>query len=351
MSNFKLLLIGGSNLVITNGIRKQLANILADAMERKLEITNIAVGGTGSLLGLERLSEERFGSKQFDTILIEYGINDWGTYQSNPSLWQAGFEALLQKLRNDYPEADIINVILGRRDQRFWNNQAKMHEIMTSTALAYGATTINIDEHLKSLVEKQSFDQFYRDDAHIAEPITTHHVAALISTQILGTKKQQKINNLSHPSKKLILKLHHLEKQDIFRNSQFTAHCKKLRYGETINLKIPTPLHALSFVSTKDSGALHIKIKEKEIIINTTQSESNYKLDFVIKHTTINGAHPSQAPNNQDQELIDVQITAIDPTHPFWNETFIQKVWATTPPTKAKPDAYIINLSSIESHE
>lgn len=349
MSAFKVLLIGGSNFVISNGIRKHLEDILRKSINQTLEIRNIAVGGTGSLLGLERLSEESLEDTPFDTILIEYGINDWGTYQTNPLLWQAGFEALFQKLQFNWPRADIINVILGRRDQRFWNNQAKMHEIMTSIANEYNATTINIDKDLKSLSGKQPFDQFYRDDAHIAEPIITHHVASLISNHILRKKDNANFNITKTQKKQKTLKTHALERKDIFQNSQFTAKCRKLIFGETINLKLATIPHAVSFVSTKDSGALHIKIKEKAIIINTTQGESNYKLDFVIKHTPINGMFSEKFPDNQ--KLIDIEITAIDSTHSLWDNTIIQKVWATTVPLKTKPEAYIINLSTIECHE
>jgi hypothetical protein len=310
---------------------------------------NIAVGGTGSLLGLERLSEEMLESNSFDTILIEYGINDWGTYQTNPELWQAGFEALFQKLRIIWPKSDIINVILGRRDQRFWTQQAKMHEIMTSIASEYNATTINIDKCLKSLSEKIPFDQFYRDDAHIAEPITTHHVASLIANQILREKPVIESNCRPLEKNNLKLTCHSLEKNEIFQNSQFIAKCRKISFGETIKLKLARIPHAVSFVSTKDSGAMHITINDKKIIINTTQGESNFKLDFVIKHTPINGMFSEKELGNE--ALIDVEITAIDPTHSLWDESIVQKVWATTKPTKTAPDAYIINLSSIENHE
>ncbi len=349
MAEFNILMIGGSNFVIKNGIRKHLESILRDSISETLDIKNIAVGGTGSLLGLERLSEEMLEITPFDMILIEYGINDWGTYQTNPELWQAGFEALFQKLRINWPKANIINIILGRRDQRFWINQAKMHELMTSIANEYNASTINIDKCLKNLSENIPFDQFYRDDAHLSEPITTHHVSSLIANQILKKKSSSSIIYLSKEKNNLKLISHPIEKNDIFKNSQFISKCRKISFGETIKLKVTKIPHAVSFVSTKDSGALHITIDNKKTIINTTQSESNYKLDFVVKHTPINGMFSEK--NLMNEVLIDVEITAIDQTHSLWNESIVQKVWATTRPTKKEPDAYIINLSSIENHE
>src|SRR5690606_7113577 len=123
----RILFIGGSNFVIKTGVVSTIPTYLAESLKQELvEAKNISVGGTGSLFGLHNLLELQDAGR-FDFVFIEYGINDYGPYKRDPALWEAGFSTLLNTARLKCPKANIVVILLGRREKQFFPLQSKLH--------------------------------------------------------------------------------------------------------------------------------------------------------------------------------------------------------------------------------
>ncbi len=344
-----MLFIGGSNLVINNGIKVQLVRALSDLGILFDNVENIAVGGTGSLFGLENLQIEGTKFKDFRVIIVEYGINDWGNFSSEPLIWQLGYQLLLKEIRVRWPEAIVFNIIFGRRDEPLWARQKKLHTEMINIGNVLGAINIDIDSHLKGFADTSyPFQMNYRDDAHFVSPRVTHHVSLIVAIEIFrvlssSNPREKLTDNLIHSDRKIVYKKIG-ENDTEFKNSQFHRLATRLKYGQSIEFTLPGLPNTLSFCSTKNSGSVLIEYNGVKKIIHTSYVEDTTKFEFLVKHCILEKTYDGKIDKNHDTV---VKLTAIDSSHHDWNQNYIQKIWGVCPSISSYSDCFLLNISSI----
>lgn len=162
----KILCIGDSNLVMRHGISAAIPASQATAGLPFATVENLSVGGTGSLFDWERV--HRHTAAAYDPMLINYGINDFFARRNDPALWRAGFAGLLQAVRQRFPSAPVVNLLLGRGDLSFWTEQALLYADMRQEPAAQGRHTLNVDSHLKQDRVHSAFPLLHQEYNHYA---------------------------------------------------------------------------------------------------------------------------------------------------------------------------------------
>ncbi|MDR0225019.1 MAG: SGNH/GDSL hydrolase family protein [Burkholderiaceae bacterium] len=322
----KILLIGSSNLILLNGISKRIPyfmEIAGLASMSSISIHNLAVGGTGSLFGWERVVQHQ--ENNYDIILIDYGITDLFTRENDRNLWIEGFKGLINHLKFRFPSALIANILLGRRDPNFWPRQAELHTEMKEIADIYGIYSIDVDSHLKQPGSRAIFHSLYKDENHYTVPSGVDHVAQYCTLklasflinkrnplpQISGTRDHFKIHITPIPAP-----------PQIFSGTRFHWTASKLLINENIKIKVPGLPIGVSFVSTPESCAIHIQSNKKSCIINTaTAWTQNGLLPFIVTHAPILG---QWSPEIKPPTSSYLDISIIDARSRLWDESLVQ---------------------------
>lgn len=347
--NIKILFIGGSNFVLMQGITEKLPSFLAMAGINIDSVSNIAVGGTGSLFGLENLTN--YLDFERDVVFIEYGINDLPTYSRDKALWEQGFSSLLKLTRKRYPSALIVTILLGRRDEKFWPTQARMYADMIRLSSDHGAKVINIDALFKSKIFNNiSFELLYADESHYREPLVVGYIAQQCALACIGFMKVHKkllnidlVPKLVHNSLELTLTPISGESRR-FSNSRFFRDTNLLEINNSLVIDVPGIPIGLSFVSIKESCSVRIDFLNKSKIINTLQRPvflEQYK--FIVKHVPLLRVWNPEATIPKSTR---VELHAIDAQSSLWSDSLVQKTFGMIEPS---PLAAGINLCAISS--
>lgn len=147
MRKTKIVLLGGSNSVIVNGLQKGLR-------QENIELTNLALGGTDNLQNLFELVQERNQKvlNEADFIVIETNINDSHMIPQGHSLQTIGrnFCWLCEKLYQ--LNKKVIFLILP-----FVYDNPALNALLKANANHYGFNVIDIHKEY----ETQGLIQFY----------------------------------------------------------------------------------------------------------------------------------------------------------------------------------------------
>src|SRR5476649_374068 len=112
----KILIIGGSNSLMTGGYVSHLRHSLQD--HTPVEIQQISVGATTTLSAIGRLFETHDSGAPADVILYEYSINDTGHFAPRPGgdeSWRLCFHLLLKVAARLYPNAILVPLVLAQQ--------------------------------------------------------------------------------------------------------------------------------------------------------------------------------------------------------------------------------------------
>lgn len=339
-----VLLIGGSNLVIKQGISTLIPRCLQSSGENLDNVYNIAVGATPCLFGLENLT--LFKKKEIDLVFIEYGINDLPLFVNDRVLWEAAFNGLLLLTKKKYPKAHIVTILLGRQKERFWKNQQRMHQKMRSLSESHGALVVDIDELLKKKIDSvDGFEKFYLDDSHYSSPNVTQYIADVIVSEYLLSRSLGFFDVAEkEASRKKELKLYSLPGQvECFENSRFHKQTTALGKSETLEFKVKGVPVAISFASVSESCSLLIEMNGHKKIINTRRKKIG-RLSFILKQIPLYGFLEKN--KNAASENI-VKITAIDEQSQLWDESAMQRTYGMAPASDKTKRVYISHLSTL----
>ncbi|MGO3862317.1 MAG: SGNH/GDSL hydrolase family protein [Halomonas sp.] len=346
-----VLLIGGSNLVIKNGLSTKIPEVLA-ALGKKVEnVYNISVGATGSLFGLENLT--LFNKKDIDLVFIEYGINDLPTFSNDKKLWETGYRRLIRTLIGKYPSAHIVKILLGRQPDRFWGKQQDMHAKMKKIACDQGALVVDVDAHLKSKSDIYAgVEKFYKDDSHYVSPHITQFISELVVSDYLmnssmgyfemvklkgRVKNEPRLNIYNAPGK-----------VTCFENSKFKRETTVIDVGQSVEIDVLGVPVAVSFISEKVSCSLLVEGPGFKKILNTRRKEADGdKFSFLLKQIPLYRIPPKNSPEN---ESIKIHLTAIDITSDQWEEQAVQRTFGMVPADKNDASkVYISHLCTLNN--
>ena len=352
-TKMNIFFIGGSNFVLTRGISEKLPRLLSNAGLMIGSVSNISVGGTGSLFGLENLIT--YLGPNPDLVFIEYGINDLPNYTGDRVLWMQGFSNLLLLTRERYPSALVFMILLGRRDEIFWTRQTQMHADMVRLASEHGVNVINFDELFKSEpFQGISFKSLYLDGSHYQEPLITGYIAQQCAIHCLGMIKSRDawLNAAATPSislsKKFDLRLTPVPGASRrFKNSRFLRDTAVLEKNSSLVIEVPGMPVGLSFVSAKESCSIRIDFSNQSKIIHTLHREVySKKFNFLSKHVPLFGVW---RPNVKLPESTRVKLHALDTESERWSESLVQKTYNMIESGPLGSGLYLCNISSVVS--
>ena len=133
-----------------------------------VENINLAIGGTGTLLGAYRVDAEVLPT-QPDLVFVEFAINDRYNGASTDNA-KKRFETIIRKIRTAYPDCDIVTLLVtdnstmadDLKDTLF--SQAQAHE---DIAAAYNIPSIYIGRALSDVVgTSDNWSNYYADSVH-----------------------------------------------------------------------------------------------------------------------------------------------------------------------------------------
>lgn len=320
----KILFIGSSNLILQNGISEKIPYFLSIAgLPAISSITNLSVGGTGSLFGWERVT--RLEENDYNLIIIDYGITDLFIKENDHNLWKEGFKGLIRQLKSRFPHALIANILLGRRDASLWNQQTRLHKEMSDISFKHGVHTIDVDTHLKQKELSEVFPLLYKDDNHYIAPLGVNYVAQFCALQLINLLRNQ--CNFAPPLKddEQEIKLHvtpFTGKKREFVGTRFHWTAFKLMLNEQVTMQVPGVPIGISFVSTAESCSLYIRANQIARIANTATAWTQMGLfPFIVTHTPIHGMwHKGMlCPTSSCLEL-----RGINSHSSLWDESLVQ---------------------------
>jgi len=144
-----------------------------------VQMVNAAISGTGSHVGLFRLSEHVLPYKP-DLVFIEFAVNDKGIARKDPELSISCMEQIVRTLKACNPQVAVTFVYAAHRS----GNVMDVHH---TVAEHYGLPEIDLYTPLLKQIEDGSatWDDFLQDSAH---PNDTGH--AVYAQQVADTVLQ-----------------------------------------------------------------------------------------------------------------------------------------------------------------
>jgi lysophospholipase L1-like esterase len=355
----RVLMIGGSNLVINNGIASILPTYLSTQFECQVEeFVNIAVPGSGSLFGLHNLLALGDVSR-FDIVFIEYGINDYPLHSRNPTLWQRGFSGLLREVRQRCVKAAVVLILLGRRDKKFFSKQRLLHEKMRAIASQAGVEVADIDTFFKSdRMASVKFQRLYLDGNHFRVPVVTNLIASqcMLAAVKARTRDGDSLPRLDDATPNPhFARFDSLRFRDIaprheateFKNSRYELTAVTLRAGTELSFQLDAYPCAVSFISTNTSGSLLIEVDGKLSIIHTLHRRvGNGEFNFLLRHNPFYWMDDELAPRSPGR--VKVKMRLIGPDDAEWDSGLIRPSYEMVP---ARVDegavVHLVGLSTI----
>jgi|GEM_PF-3237176 len=341
-----ILFIGGSNMVLTQGVSAKLPRMLALAGVPVGTVDNIAVGATGSLFGLENLTLHP--QRDTDLVIIEYGINDLPTYSRDKALWEKGYSGLLGLARSRYPSAMIVSLLLGRRDEKFWHTQSRMHADMARLSARHGVHVFNFDAEFKSeKFKKTEFASLYIDESHFQEPLVTGYIAQQCALEVVGLMQARDAVQAAPAAggdSTALLVTPVDGPGRCFSNSRFSRNTAVLAKDERIQVRVPGIPTGLSFVSVKESCSVRVDFAGHSKIVHTlNRFVHSERFKFIVKHVPLIGVWQ---PGMAIPAFTDVTLQAIDAGSDSWDPDLVQKTHSMIEPS---PLAASVNLCAITS--
>lgn len=331
-----------------NGISTIIPSVLVSSGANLGQVYNVSVGATGSLFGLENLV--LFGQKKIDLVFVEYGINDLPIFSNDKTLWEEGYRSLFTEIIKKYPEAHIVNILLGRQAEKFWGRQEIMHQKMSAIAAQAGALVVDINDDLKKIgTHYGSVDLFYRDSSHYVSPVVTRYISELIVSRYFLNKSFGYFDKFKNdkPLTKNFLKAYRVPGAvGLYENSLFRRETSVLDVDASISIEVQGTPVAISFISEKKSCSLLIEFDGFKKIINTRRREADEeKFDFLLKQIPLYKAFD---PKNHNSQKKIIKITAVDSESECWNDKFVQNTFGMVPAVRNSGNkVFIGNISTL----
>lgn len=340
-----ILFIGGSNLLMRNGMSMAIPRVFKALGVELGNVWNISVGATGSLFGLENLN--LFSSKNVDLVFVEYGINDLPTFSNDRQLWEQGYRSLLNEVNRRYPNAHVVNILLGRQAEKFWERQDKMHAMMASIAAEAGALVIDIDNEIKLKGARYNgIDAFYRDGSHYVSPTVTNYISELVVSNYLLHKSMGYFKKSKSVYSEGVMRVFKASGSvELYENSLFRRETTVLNVNESVSLEVQGTPVAISFISEKQSCSLLIEGDGFKKIINTRRREADEeKFSFLLKQIPLYRIFDAKKEGSKKHTI---KITAVDEGSNGWNEKLVQNTFGMVS-VKSNP-AHKVSLGNIST--
>ncbi|OLL30460.1 hypothetical protein BTH42_17050 [Burkholderia sp. SRS-W-2-2016] len=291
----KLCIIGGSNSVLKDGYVPFLVAALEKSLDKKIDLVNLAIGGTFSHFGLWQVTAKD-KHRSADVIVVEYALNDselsrWRIAKQ----WARTYEGLIAKLRAEVPSAQIVAPLLTT--QNIWDNPT-FSEINSGVAFInerYGVTTVDCNQKLydKSIAgELTPAVDLYRDPSHYskkAHSLIGEMVASTVlqghgrssNANVLPISKGRYINAKSAVREGVFRKIFsQTERFEAFSNSLVSEEAYRIEQGDTVRFKIKGTLLALIVISVPNDGVIDFNFGGEKVLFSlrrTALDEGNFK--------------------------------------------------------------------------
>lgn len=181
----KILILGGSNSLLSDGYVRHLHQALQGHAE--VEIRQLSVGGTTSLAAVGRLLDT-FRDEQFDFVLYEYSINDFGHFSPRPDgvrSYLLCLHLIIKVAAELYPSAIFVPLVLAPESHFCADARSQFHESQISMFSALALPFIDIRRWMSDLFMGKKPAWMYRDPAHYSTPYATSIIGSLVAARLL----------------------------------------------------------------------------------------------------------------------------------------------------------------------
>ncbi|TQS70196.1 SGNH/GDSL hydrolase family protein [Rhodobacteraceae bacterium] len=295
MENIKITILGGSNSVIGAGYTARLVKIFKDNGV-PCEIQNLAIGANSVTHGLS--IAKRTDLSETNVLLIEYTINDFTIYHNySPDAWLDSYEGLVLYVKENYPNATIMPVILGRRDKTFFRTQNKMRESILEMGRVHNLPVVDFDRIMHEEQGEKALSDIYNDGAHYKTNTPVGYLASLIVNKIiLSTLRPKSIyapeaKVSSNPlNKTSIIDIREIEQnlhaKRTFKNSKHNIETVVLKEGESLDLDTHKNAVCIEYISAPNSCDMIVENSAGTRMRTHTRHarvEADGKFKFLIK--------------------------------------------------------------------
>jgi hypothetical protein len=181
----RILILGGSNSLMSDGYVRHLHQALQE--HTAVEIRQLSVGGTTSLAAVGRLLDT-FRNEQFDFVLYEYSINDFGHFSPRPDCARSYLLCLhlIIKVAADlYPSAIFVPLVLAPESHFCADARSQFHESQLSIFSALALPFIDIRRWMSDLFMGRKPAWMYADPAHYSAPYATSIIGSFVAARLL----------------------------------------------------------------------------------------------------------------------------------------------------------------------
>ncbi|GAB4069474.1 hypothetical protein GCM10028812_33160 [Ancylobacter sonchi] len=238
------------------------------------ELSNISIGANNCLIGLEasHLFQEDIAS--YDKIVIEFIINDYKLARERSiGTWLASYEGLIRHLFLHAPDAQIYNLIFGKSENHTLGRLERLRKGVTDLVEHYGQdfniAMVDFDAHLRGRhgANPNMFLAYYSDPGHYGRPKATERVGAYLARYMAQPAERRGSRSLPEPlsptpfDTATMVRLPDIPNVPVreLSNSRYQRLCVPLARGESVTLDLPGPMISLSYLATRDGGALLIE--------------------------------------------------------------------------------------------
>lgn len=181
----KLLIIGGSNSLVSDGYVKYLHESLRELTD--VSVKQISVGGTTSLSAIGRLNETADGSS-VDFILYEYSINDAGHFswrENGADSYLLCLQLLIQTAARLYPSAVLVPLLFASEHNFSATAANPFHDMQLAAFSSLSLPFIDVRQYLSCTFLGKKPAWLYKDAAHYSAPHATSLIGAFIAKRLL----------------------------------------------------------------------------------------------------------------------------------------------------------------------
>lgn len=244
-------------------------------------VANRAMGATSSCMGLIQLHASGV-HRAVDVLLVEYAINDTGTYRGEAELLERCmecFEGIVRRSLAHNPDLIVCTVLLTGRGTRHRRDLRPVADGMRALSEHYGAQVIDVAGALTPDMFED--DRLWADDFHPSTPegvaFVGRHVAAGVAAALNAHKRRPlpapfapgQLADVGYTDDVAALLVRGAAQHRRYANSAVDVIATRLDPGAELGFKVDGELIALHHVAEHSSGVLRVVLGGQEWLVPT----------------------------------------------------------------------------------
>jgi hypothetical protein len=282
----RVAIIGGSNSVISNGYSSAFARHLTRISGEDVDIKNISVGGTTSLISIGRLQEIPF---EPDVIVLEYSLNDTGhlNHRAEGAAWKHFFlDIFFCAAATRFPNAVVVPLILSA--EPFYRPEIpnQVYEIELEWYRRHGISFVDMRAWFAETFGWPIPPFLYSDEAHFHRGCAVAMIGTLLAERVNAMRRHgPSLKTFSNPvfwsaqgkhfwprflsAKDIAQRADAASKVVSIQNRHIEANCLELDAGSQVSVTPAGIPIAISIASTSEHWYAKLQSNTKSTLLST----------------------------------------------------------------------------------